>query len=171
MQTFICHTSCFYNVRESQSFLHNTLREQYSQWFRNCIWLYARLRFADLKFERESLFWEFDSVFVPFHRSTLSFSCICSVLSHTPPTADILLFTHFCISLCEVLLIHNSCLLHDYTYLILFLFLLLFMNFSFFNYDFNCIYNFKCSCFIIGKLDTRVNKKKTSITVIASFST
>ena len=69
--------------------------------------------------------------FVPVHWSTLSFSCICSVLSHTPPTADILLFIHFYISLCEVLLIHTPCLLHDYTYLILFLSLFLFMNFSF----------------------------------------
>ena len=65
------------------------------------------------------------------HRSTLSFSCIYSVLSHTPNAADIFLFTHFCISISEVLLIHTSCLLHDHTYLILFLSLFLFMNFSF----------------------------------------
>ena len=70
--------------------------------------------------------------FVLVHQSTLSFSCICSVLlSHTPLTADILLFAHFHISLCEVLLIHTPCLLHDYTYLILFLSIFLFMNFSF----------------------------------------
>ena len=41
------------------------------------------------------------------------------------------LFTHFYISLCEVLLILIPCLLHDYTYIILFLYLFLFMNFSF----------------------------------------
>ena len=52
--------------------------------------------------------------FVPVYRSTLSFSQICSVFSYTPPKADILLFIHFYISLCEVLLIHTPCLLHDY---------------------------------------------------------
>ena len=52
--------------------------------------------------------------FVPVYRSTLSFSYICSVFSYTPPKADILLFIHFYISLCEVLLIHTPCLLHDY---------------------------------------------------------
>ena len=46
-------------------------------------------------------------IFVPVHRSTLSSSCICSILNHTAPTADILLVIHFYISLCEVLLIHT----------------------------------------------------------------
>ena len=55
VQTFIPHSSCSSNVRERQSLLHNTFREPSSRWFGNCIWLHARLRF-----ERESLFWEFD---------------------------------------------------------------------------------------------------------------
>ena len=58
VQTFIPQSSCFSNVCERQSLLHNTLRESHSQWFRNCIWLHARWRFADVvRFERESLLW------------------------------------------------------------------------------------------------------------------
>ena len=71
------------------------------------------------------------SFFVPVHWSTLSFPCIYSILRHTPPTASILFFTYFYISLCEVLLIYTPCLLLDYTSLILFLCLFVFMNFSF----------------------------------------
>ena len=46
-------------------------------------------------------------IFVPVYRSTLSFSCICCFLSHTSPTADILLYIHFYISLYENLHIHT----------------------------------------------------------------
>ena len=45
-------------VRGSPSF--TIFGEPHSRWFRYCIWLHARLRFADLRFERESLFCEFD---------------------------------------------------------------------------------------------------------------
>ena len=48
---------------------------------------------------------------------------------------QLLLFTHFYISLCEVLLIHTRCLLHDYTYLILFLSVSIY-EFSYCNYNF-----------------------------------
>ena len=57
VQTFIPHSACFSNVCERQSLLHNTLRESRSRWFPNCIWLHARLRFADLRFERKILLW------------------------------------------------------------------------------------------------------------------
>ena len=71
-------------------------------------------------------------IFLSVHRNTLSSPCICSVLSHTAPTADKFLVMHFYISPCEVLLIHIPCLLHNYTYLILFfLSLFLFMNLVF----------------------------------------
>ena len=131
MQTFIPHSSCFSNVCERQSLLHNTFRELRGGWFWNCIWLHARLRFTDLRFEGRVCFDSLIKIFVLVHRSTLSFSCICSVLNHTAPTVDILLFIHFYISLCEVLFIHIPCLLHDYTYLILFLSLFFIYEFSF----------------------------------------
>ena len=48
---------------------------------------------------------------------------------------QLFLFIHFYISLCEVLLIHTRCLLHDYTYLILFLSVSIY-EFSYCNYNF-----------------------------------
>ena len=80
-------------------------------------------------------------IFVPVYCSTLSSSCICSVLSHTAPTADILLVMHFYISPCEVLHIHTPFLLHNYTYLIVFFYLCFYLWIWLFNYDCNRIYN------------------------------
>ena len=112
---------------ERQSLLHNTFREPCSRWFRNCIWLHASLRF-----EGESLFWEFDSDFRARSSkySVFLVHLLCSY-SHTAPTADVRLVIHFFISLCEVLLIHTPCLLHNYTYLILFFIFVFIYEFSF----------------------------------------
>ena len=112
---------------ERQSLLYNTFREPCSRWFRNCIWLQASLRF-----EGESLFWEFDSDFRARSSkySVFLVHLLCSY-SHTAPTADVRLVIHFFISLCEVLLIHTPCLLHNYTCLILFFIFAFIYEFSF----------------------------------------
>ena len=80
-------------------------------------------------------------IFVAVYQNTLSSSCICSVLSHTAPAADILLFIHFYVSLCEILLTHTPCLYHNYIYLTLLFCFYFYLGIQLFNYHCNCICN------------------------------
>ena len=96
MQTFISHSLCFSSmcVRDSRSFTAHSGNHavndsetglDYTLGWDLLTWdLKGRVCFGSLV-----------KIFVPIHRSALSFSCICSVLSYTPPTVDIFLFIHF----------------------------------------------------------------------------
>ena len=123
MQTFISHSSCFSNVCERQSSFTTHPGNHAADDFKIAFDYMLGWDLLIWKLKGTVCFGSLIEFFVPIHQSTLYFSCICSVLSHTSPTTDILLFTHFYISLCEVLLIHTLCLLHECTYLIMFLYL------------------------------------------------
>ena len=127
MQTFIPHSSCLSNVRERQSLLHNTFKEPRSQWFQNCIWLHARLRFEIWKGEFVLEVWfRFSCPLVKVLCLLCAFVLFLATL-HLKQT----FFIHFYIFLCEFLLIHTPCLLHNCSYLILFFSFVSFMNLPF----------------------------------------
>ena len=123
MQIFIPHSSCAWEEVVPSQHIQGTMQSMFSKL--HLITCYVEI------WKGGGCFGSLIKIFVSVHWSALSFSCICSVLSHTAPTVDILLFLHFYISLCEVLLIHYPCLLHGGTYIVLFSIFVFIYEFSF----------------------------------------